>query len=139
MKSCDPEILLREFGFATTTDLLSEAAAAMQHAAESPDEEAVHRMRVSIRRFQQSLRLFSPVLREKGVKRVKRELKSVMEPAGELRNHDIAIGLARGAKASTAALQERRGVAREQFLMALRTVAHDDLADHWRDALEIPA
>lgn len=139
MKSCDPEILLREFGFSTTAELLSEAAVAMLLAAESPDEEAVHRMRVSIRRFQQSLRLFSSVLREKGVKRVRRELKSVMEPAGELRNHDIAIQLVRGAKASTAALQQRRAAAREQFLAALRTVAQADLQDRWREALDIPA
>src|SRR4051794_12063129 len=108
MSPCDPAATFRGFGESTTSELLESAAKAMSEALKSPHPEAVHKMRVSIRRFQQSLRLFSKFLKKRGVREVRRELKTVMDPAGQLRNYDIAIGLVRRAKADTSALRERR-------------------------------
>src|SRR4051812_10445360 len=102
MKPCDPSVTFRAFSVATVGDLLGDAAEAMLKAAESPDAEAVHKLRVSIRRFQQGLRLFSQFLARRGTRQIRRELKSIMGPAGELRNFDIAIGLVRRAKGDVA-------------------------------------
>jgi len=139
MKPCDSSITFHDFGLTTTADLLDSAAEAVTKALKSPDPEAVHKGRVAIRRFQQSLRLFDQFLRKKGVKQVRRELKSIMTPAGELRNCDIAIGLLRRAKADATALKTKRLEARSAFLEALGEVAQADPADRWRKSLELPA
>jgi CHAD domain-containing protein len=138
MNPCDPDFTVRDFGLAKTASLLDDAAAAIQRASDAPDIEAVHKMRVAIRRFQQALRLFSQFLRKRGVRRVRRQLKELMDPAGELRNHDIAIGLMRRAKLDSASLKEKRLAARADFVEAVRLVARQDLADRWRKALELP-
>jgi CHAD domain-containing protein len=136
VKPCDPDVTFKRFGLATTEDLLHAAAEAVNRAVESPDPEAVHKMRVAIRRFQQGLRLFRQFLRKRAVQQVRRELKRIMEPAGQLRNFDIAIGLVRRAKADTADLKERRLHARNALVEALREIAQADLAVRWRNTLE---
>jgi hypothetical protein len=65
-------------------------------------------------------------------------LKELMEPAGDLRNYDIAVGLVRRAKLDTTALMEKRLAVRACFVEAVRLVARQDLADRWRKALELP-
>src|SRR4051812_43605990 len=106
------ESTMRAFGQRKTLELLEGAAKAIGKASEDPNEEAVHKMRVSIRRFQQSLRLFQQFLPSKGIRQVRGELKRIMEPAGELRNCDIALTLTGSRGDTGAVLRYRRQVAR---------------------------
>jgi CHAD domain-containing protein len=129
---------MEAFAVAKTQELLEAAAAAICHTAESPDEEAVHKMRVSIRRLQQALRLFRKFLRDKGVTGVRRELKGIMEPAGELRNYDIALKLTRRSGEDAPEIRARRLGARQVLLQALATVAQPELARRWCSELGIP-
>jgi len=137
VKPCDPNAEFRGFALTVTAELLDSAAEAMATAGDSPDPEAVHKMRVAIRRFQQSLRLFRQFLRRRGVKQVRRELKAVMTPAGELRNCDIAIGLIRRAKGEASVLKVRRMESRSALVEALGEVVQADLGLRWRKALEL--
>jgi len=72
---------------------LNRLAFQIKHALEVHDAEAVHDLRVAIRRFSQTLRVFKPCLRGKQIRKIRRELKQMMDLAGEVRNLDIAIRL----------------------------------------------
>lgn len=135
MKRCPPEATMREYGVCVTLEKLDDAAEALQRALQAPDEEAVHKARVSIRRLQQSLRLFRQFFRDSGVQQIRREMKSIMTPAGEVRNHDIAAGLVKGVWRPTAAFRQEREQARSELQDALRAVVQSDLAERWRKVL----
>jgi CHAD domain-containing protein len=137
MKPCGPDVSMESFARAQTAELVAVAAAAVQRAAVSPGEEAVHKMRVSIRRVQQALRLFRQFLRKGGVKSIRRELKAIMEPAGELRNCHIALGLLRRAGQDAPEIRARKVAARQNLCEILATTARDDLSDRWLRELGI--
>ncbi|HYO82402.1 MAG TPA: CHAD domain-containing protein [Bryobacteraceae bacterium] len=132
---CDGFGSMEAYGLAKTADLLDDAAAAISAAAESPDPEAIHKMRVAIRRFQQALRLFRQFLRKKGLRRVRTELKEIMTAAGNVRNYDIAIGLVRKARGTTEALTVDRAAARQQFATLLQTAVRPGMDREWRSVL----
>jgi len=66
----------------------------------------VHDLRVSIRRFTQTVQVFKPCFSTKEVKRVQRASKKVMDLAGNVRDLDIAVELL-GRFRSTEALELR--------------------------------
>jgi CHAD domain-containing protein len=136
--ACATDVSIRDFGRSKTEALLQDAVEMIQLAAKSPKPEAIHRMRVSIRRLQQSIRLFHQFLRPKGVRAVRAEMRSVMEPAGEVRNLDIACSLIRRAGGDAAPLRERRVAARAAFQGMLAALAQPDLQSRWRRQLGFP-
>lgn len=73
--------------------LLRKFAAQATRARRKPDPDAVHDLRVSIRRLGQCLRVFQQFFPAKERKRVRRRLKKLMQAAGEVRNRDIALDL----------------------------------------------
>jgi CHAD domain-containing protein len=128
---------MRDFGLAKTASLVHGTADAVRAAARTPNPEAIHRMRVSIRRLQQSIRLFRQFLRRKGVHSVRADLRRIMEPAGELRNFDIAVGLVRRAGGCAELLQERRVTARLVLQGQLSDLGGTNLGQRWLDQLGI--
>jgi len=116
--------------------LLEGAARGIRKAADDPDEDAVHKMRVGIRRFQQSIRLFAQFFRPKGVRQVRSDLKSVMTPAGDLRNYDIALKLVGAKSGAYRILAARRVEAQTALATVLRELGSEDLAARWKDRLE---
>ena len=119
MMPCAPDVSMEAFAVAKTRELLDSAVQAIGRAAESPDPEAVHKMRVAIRRLQQALLVFRDFLRKKGVKRIRREVKAIMKPAGELRNYDIALGLLKKSGQDAPEIRARRLAARQILLQVL--------------------
>lgn len=73
------------------------AAAAAKAVREDPAEEPVHQLRVSIRRLFAALRTFEPILAEDEAESHRARLRPILKMAGEVRNCDIALGLARKA------------------------------------------
>lgn len=131
MTVCWPGTSMRDFATAKTRELLDVAVEALMIAAQSAGVEAVHKMRVSIRRLQQALRLFKQYFRKRGVERLKKQLKEIMTAAGELRNHDIAIALVRRLGTPVPVLVERRIVAKQQLSDVLLRVVQPDLRERW--------
>src|SRR5688572_3523082 len=84
---------MRDYALAKTAELFDAFAKNLAKAAKSADEDAIHKMRVSIRRLQQAMRLFSQYLDAKGSDSLKVELRGIMKLAGEVRNRDIAMRL----------------------------------------------
>jgi hypothetical protein len=126
---------MREYAVAKTGTLLEEAVAAIQHAAETPDESAVHKMRVAIRRLQQALRLFRQYLKSGGVEHVKTRLRAIMQIAGELRNRDIGIELLADAGGDTAHFAKQRLAYNQQLSDVLEQYANPQLLEAWRHKL----
>ena len=126
---------MREYAVAKTGVLLEEAVAAIQHAAGHPDEPAVHKMRVSIRRLQQALRLFRQYLKSSGVEYVKERLRAIMQIAGELRNRDIGMELLEKGNSAKEHFAKQRIEYQGELERLLRRYAKDGLLVAWREKL----
>lgn len=62
------------------------------------DAEAVHDLRVAIRRLTQVLHILGPAVGKNKSKAMRQALRPIMDFAGDVRNYDIAIELCRSAK-----------------------------------------
>ena len=130
---------MREFAGEQMTRLLEEMVFAMQTALKLQDPESVHKMRVSIRRFQQALRVFEQYLDRKGAKRLRTELRVVMKAAGELRNRDIALELLGDAGRRVEGLVRERAQLKREFVGSLRRACHGNVRSRWRKKIGLPA
>ena len=139
MNVCAHGVSIREYAAAQTATLLDTAARAVSAAAKSPDAEAVHKMRVSIRRLQQAMRLFAQFLKKRGAARVRKQLKQIMTAAGELRNFDIAIPLVKRLGTPLPELKERRIIAKQRLAEVLGRTVQPDLRSQWAAELGIRA
>ncbi|MGA2598614.1 MAG: CHAD domain-containing protein [Bryobacteraceae bacterium] len=77
----------------TASALLDHLANEMRKAAKKPDSDAVHDVRVAIRRTRECLKIFAPAFPSRAARSIDKKLSKVLEAAGELRNLDIAIEL----------------------------------------------
>jgi CHAD domain-containing protein len=106
-----------------TNKLLRRLAFQINRGLKSRDAAAIHDLRVSIRRFSQALVVFKPYVRGKEVRKIKQRLKRIMTPAGEVRNHDIALKLlSKSPRANSADLRSKLHGGRkesEHVLMSL--------------------
>ena len=130
-----PTATMREFAMARTRGLMDDLVSALQHAGAEPDEEAVHKLRVSIRRFQQALRLFGQYLKPAGVEKIKTRLRGIMRIAGELRNLDIAVALTKDAGGNAIVFADRRADYDQQLATVLRPLVNPTVAHKWRRQL----
>ena len=131
---------MRLYALEQMAALLSRLAREIDRTRAVRDADAVHDLRVTIRRFGQSLRMFSQYLPPHAVKRVRKQLRHIMDLAGEVRNRDITIELLAEAKIPTAieAVQAERDVAARILAAELERWCEDHEAIHWRAALELP-
>lgn len=109
---------------------------------QSRDAEAIHDLRVSVRRLTQALRALRGVLPKKPARAVRRELKPLMDLAGEVRTRDIALELFESAGvAADSAVCVRLALEREDAIAALAAMAGrmngEECGSRWRRDLEI--
>jgi CHAD domain-containing protein len=126
---------MRDYALAKTATLFDTFAKNLGKAAKSADEEAVHKMRVSIRRLQQAIRLFSQYLDAKGADSLKAELRSIMKLAGEVRNRDIATRLVSEAGGEVRGFERERVELNERLLAVLRRHIETEAPEDWRRGL----
>ncbi len=89
--------------------------------AKRPEAEAVHDLRVSIRRLSQCLRVFGQFFPEGRTRKRRRGLKKIMELAAEVRNRDVTMEFLAGAGcAPDPALARDRARAERRLRAALR-------------------
>ncbi|MFN7926275.1 MAG: CHAD domain-containing protein [Bryobacteraceae bacterium] len=84
------------------------AAEACNAVHQDPAEEPVHRVRVAIRRLFAALATFAPILPTAEVEQHRKHFRPILKMAGEVRNCDIALGLAREAGLDPASLAVNR-------------------------------
>jgi len=110
----------------------------------TPSSDAVHDLRVAIRRLSQALVTFKDHLFHKTVKRIRRKLKAVLSAVGRVRDCDIAIKiLSRTKRPGAGSLLHQIGVRRrgaERALLAsLKRLSLRTHVSYWCDDLSLPS
>jgi triphosphatase len=107
---------MKKFVRAQTARRWKELRREIRRAARNPgDPEAIHDVRVAVRRFLACLRTFAPFFKKRQGNKLRKPLRRLLKRCGEVRNRDIAIGLLRGTPA--AAVLERQRAEREKALI----------------------
>ncbi len=73
--------------------LQARVAKEAQNTLANGNPDAIHDLRVSIRRLSQALRAFEPVIGKRQARQTRRHLRRWMDEAAEIRNRDIALEL----------------------------------------------
>src|SRR5271166_56453 len=121
----------------TASDLLDHLAKEMYQAAKNPDTDAVHDVRVAIRRTRECLKVFAPAFPSSAARSIDKKLSKILKAAGELRNLDIAVellkesGLPKAAELIQEIEKDRRSQAAD-FSEALEKL---DIAEKWKSKL----
>src|SRR5690242_3705107 len=130
---CAPEQVIK---------LLESLAFLVGRARHSSDPEAIHDLRVGIRRFEQSLVLFKSCFVAKDLKKIRRRLRSMMHLAGEVRDYDIALRFFSKmnwpeAKAMSETLHARRKEVDGRLLAALKKWVMGRTSSKWPAMLTV--
>jgi CHAD domain-containing protein len=136
----DCNMAIRRYASRQTATLLRRLAYQVSLASQHGGPDAVHDLRVSIRRLMQSLRVFSSLFPHGKAKRVRQDLKIMLELASEVRNLDITPVLLTKAKLLSqsglaAQLAAERREAQRALSVALKHWISRDSSRKWRSAL----
>ena len=133
----NPPVSMRVFARQQTRTLLRRLANQVNRASQPGDPEAIHDLRVAIRRFSRSLRVFSQFLPGGKARRVRRQLRDVMDLAAAVRDRDIALELLQEARVPArsllaASLRRERQAAEQKLIAAARRLGQRDFSRKWR-------
>ena len=120
--------------------LIERVAFQANYTAKRTSPEAVHDLRVAIRRLDQALVVFKVYLPRKPAKRIRRELKPVFSAAGTVRNCDIAAKILTTTGTPDAAalgrtVRTRRQEAERSLLTILKRLSVRTRVSKWCDGL----
>jgi CHAD domain-containing protein len=131
----------RKFAGQNATRLLGRLAFQMNATMKAPDSGSVHDLRVSIRRFTQTLGVFKSCFPGKETRKIRRRTKKLMTLAGAVRNYDIALKLVSQSRIEEAAslkpkLESQRKESARVLIGALKRRIERKSSLKWRTALE---
>jgi CHAD domain-containing protein len=133
---------MRRFVAEHVATLLRRLAFRMNRAAGSGNPESLHDLRVTIRRFNEALRVFQEFFPHRKAKKIRHRLRTVMDLAAEIRNRDIAeeylreAGVPAGAPL-LASMAEERKQAKDRLIAHLRHRSFRDIVPEWRRRLDL--
>jgi CHAD domain-containing protein len=126
-----------DFAESRITYLLRKVTAGIRQTLRSARPDAVHDLRVSIRRFDQALLLFEPLLDRKDVRRTRRKLKQIRNLAGDIHTCDIAAQrLLQRFTAIRENLDTRRREESRSLIAALRSWINKDYSSTLKPRLK---
>jgi CHAD domain-containing protein len=122
--------------------LLRRFAYQVAHTANSETADAIHDLRVSIRRLSNCLRVFTQSYPAHSAKRIRRRLSDLMELAGAVRDLDITLELLVQAgmppKAALAGrLRDERRKAANRMAREIRVWKNQGFSRKWRSRLDL--
>jgi CHAD domain-containing protein len=128
---------MRGYALQQTRTMLRRLAFQVNQTARQCDTEAVHDLRVAIRRFAQCLRLFEPYFPEGEARKIRHKLKRIMTAAAAVRDRDIAADLLQAAgipkqAAVMAAIQQQRQQSVHELMDIIRRARHNSFSRQWR-------
>ena len=134
---------MRSYVQRQTRSLLRIFAARLTRAALSGDAEAIHDLRVSIRRLSRGLRTFAPHYPDRSWKSYRSQLRCLMQLAGAVRDRDIALeALSRAGIPARSpivrCLHTERRAANNEFLAEVRRWKQQGIPRQWSRQLAIP-
>ncbi len=133
---------MRPYAVERASALLGRLVFRANRAVKQPDPEAIHDLRVAIRRFSQCLRVFRAFFPRGEVKKVRRRLRRVMDLAAEVRDRDIALQVYAEAGAPSQAalalqLGQERQQAKRELVEELGRIQKRDFSSKWRKRLQL--
>ena len=133
---------MREFANLQTGILLRRVASQMTRAAHTADADAIHDLRVAIRRLSRCLRVFAQFYPARPRKQLRRRLSDVLDACGGVRDRDIAIGLLRQAGVAPNSplvrrLDAERRAAGQELRLELQGLKPRGFTRQWRSRLEL--
>ncbi len=133
---------MREFAHQQTLILLRRFGLQVTRAARTGDPEAIHHLRVSIRRLSRCLRVFAQFYPGRGWKKFRRRLKELMDACARVRDRDVALGvLANSGFPATSIVVRRlnrdRAAALVELMAVLRRWKQPGSSHKWRAQLGI--
>jgi CHAD domain-containing protein len=128
---------MRDYALAKTAELFDSFAKHLGSAVKSADEESVHKLRVSIRRLQQALRVFAQYFDAKGIASLRVELRRIMKMAGGVRNRDIAMRLIAEAGGEVRGFEGERAELNERLLALMQRHVEAEAPANWRKRLSL--
>lgn len=126
---------ISSFAIAKISKALDDVIVAIYTAARGADAEVVHKLRVSIRRFNQAVRVFRQYVPADPAARISKRLRQVIKAAGEVRDRDILIGLLEGTSVATTPFEDERALARQALMDLARTIQNSGAPRRWRARL----
>jgi len=137
-----PSAPVSSYAAGQTSDLLRRLAYQANRTSLLKNADAVHDLRVSIRRLAQCLQVFAQFFPRACGKRIRLKLDKVMDLASEARNRDIALEILRGAGSPAGSplmltLVEERRQAERALVAALKRWKRKNSQRKWRSKLGI--
>lgn len=131
----------RQFAGQNAARLLGRLAFQMNATMKAPDPDAVHDLRVAIRRFTQALNVFKPCFPGKEKRKIHRRLKRLMTQAGAVRDWDVAFSMLTKSRSAEAAglrpkIQSQRKEGERVLIGSLKRRIERKSSLKWRTALE---
>jgi CHAD domain-containing protein len=131
---------IQNFAGEQGSKLLRQLAFEITRTLKSCDPETVHDLRVAIRRFNQLLRVLKPCFLGKEMRKIRRQLKTIMNSAGEVRNCDIALKLLSKAAGGegvnlSLSIKDQRRLRERELRGLLRPWMDRKSSSKWRAAL----
>jgi CHAD domain-containing protein len=133
---------MREYVLVQTGILLGGLAFQVNRTAGSGDAEAIHDLRVAVRRLSRCLRVFAQFYPARSWKPMRRRLAGLMDACGSVRDRDIAVELLEKAGVPADSplvrqLHEERRAADGELRRELRRWKKDSFSHRWRVRLEL--
>jgi CHAD domain-containing protein len=133
---------VRDYVRLQTGILLRRLAIQVTRTARTGDADAIHDLRVSIRRLKRCLSVFAQFYPGRSWKPVRRRLAELMDVCGSVRDRDIAIGLLRQAGVPPASpllrqLDVERRAAVQELQLELHRWKERAFSRQWRVRLEL--
>lgn len=133
---------MREYARRQTAKLLRELAAEIDRSAHLADADAIHDLRVAVRRLSRCLRSFAQFYPGRVWKKARAQLSELLHTAGAVRDRDIAIELLAkagisGRAAIVATLEAERARASRELALELRRWKDRGFTEKWRSQMEL--
>lgn len=133
---------LEAFARQRVAGLIDRLEAEVKRAATERHADAIHDLRVSIRRLTQALRAFRPMFGKKAIKQIRTRLREVMDAAAEIRSRDIALDLFKAAEVplhspACAQLRKQRQGHSRKLLTRIRGWHREQVCEQWRGLLQL--
>jgi|SRR5689334_19220451 CHAD domain-containing protein len=133
---------MREFAHQQTLMLLRRFSLQVTRTARTGDPEAIHHLRVSIRRLSRCLRVFAQFYPGRGWKKFRRRLKELLDACARVRDRDVALAVLANAGFSANSIVVRRlnrdrAAALVELMTQLRRWKQRGASNKWRIQLGI--
>ena len=135
---------IQDYAVEQMNRLLTTVAFQVHRAARKPGPDEIHDLRVSIRRFLQSLDLFARFFPKWEVKKIHRMLKGMMRLTSSIRDRDITLEFLTSSQHTSSQrgvhrtrLTRERSTYQRQFAEMVRRWSARDFSAKWRNGLSL--